>query len=205
LNIKKIYLVRHGQTDMNLKGIVQGSGVDSSLNVTGKFQAKKFYEKYGNLPFDKIYISALQRTKESVEKFIDKGLPTEVLPELNEISWGIREGKVVDEEGSAYYKAMLKAWKMGQTDVRIEGGESPDEMAIRLKFALDYIMEKNEEHEILICMHGRAMRAMLCLMLNFPLKAMDIFEHENLCLYELHHTGSVFTIAKFMDLSHMES
>ncbi|HNU42529.1 MAG TPA: histidine phosphatase family protein, partial [Cyclobacteriaceae bacterium] len=32
---KKIYIIRHGQTDFNLKGIVQGSGVDSSLNVRG--------------------------------------------------------------------------------------------------------------------------------------------------------------------------
>ena len=190
---------------MNLKGIVQGSGVDSSLNDTGILQADKFYEKYGSLSLDKVYISALQRTKQSVQKFLNDGLPTEELPELNEISWGIREGREVDEEGNAYYQAMLKAWRMGQTDFHIEGGESPDEVAVRLKIALDYIMSKNDEDEILICMHGRAMRAMLCLMLNYPLKGMDIFEHENLSLYELHYTGSVFTVAKFKDLSHMES
>ncbi|MEM6877731.1 MAG: histidine phosphatase family protein, partial [Bacteroidota bacterium] len=31
-----VYIVRHGQTDYNLRGIVQGSGVDSSLNDTGR-------------------------------------------------------------------------------------------------------------------------------------------------------------------------
>ena len=43
---KKIYLIRHGQTDFNLQGIVQGSGVDADLNDTGKAQADFFYEKY---------------------------------------------------------------------------------------------------------------------------------------------------------------
>jgi 2,3-bisphosphoglycerate-dependent phosphoglycerate mutase len=190
---------------MNLKGIVQGSGVDSSLNETGTIQADMFYEKYKKLSLDKVYISALKRTKQSVQKFINDGLPTEVLPELNEISWGVREGVKVDEEGNAYYQAMLKAWRMGETDARIEGGESPDEVAVRLKVALEYIMAKSDEQEILVCMHGRAMRAMLCLMLNYPLKGMDIFEHENLCLYELHYTGSAFTVAKFMDLTHMDT
>lgn len=189
---------------MNLKGIVQGSGVDSSLNKTGILQANKFYKKYSQTALDKIYISALERTKQSVQKFITNGIPTKALPELNEISWGIREGLAVDEEGNAYYQNMLKEWRMGQTDFRIEGGESPNEVAIRLKTALDHIMSKDDENEILICMHGRAMRIMLCLMLNYPLKCMDIFEHDNLCLYELHYTGSFFTVAKFKDLSHMK-
>ncbi|EJF08716.1 histidine phosphatase family protein, partial [Pontibacter sp. BAB1700] len=36
MSIKKIYLIRHGQTDFNLQGIVQGSGVDASLNELGR-------------------------------------------------------------------------------------------------------------------------------------------------------------------------
>ena len=188
---------------MNLKGIVQGSGVDSSLNETGIKQANDFFQKYAEVLFDKVYVSALQRTKESVQQFIDKGLPFEVVPQLNEISWGVREGIPVDEEGNAYYQAMLECWKHGQTDISIEGGESPVDVAERLAVGLNHIMSKTEESEILICMHGRAMRVMLCLMLNYPLKAMDMFEHENLCLYELHHTGNAFTIQKFMDISHL--
>ena len=42
--MKHIYLVRHGQTDFNLKGIVQGSGVDASINETGLKQAQAFYD-----------------------------------------------------------------------------------------------------------------------------------------------------------------
>jgi len=73
LNTKKIYIVRHGQTDFNLNGIVQGSGVDSSLNEHGRAQANAFFQQYGAVKFDAIYTSVLKRTIESVETFIQQG------------------------------------------------------------------------------------------------------------------------------------
>src|SRR5258708_29183342 len=91
LTSKKIYLVRHGQTDFNLRGIVQGSGVDSSLNDTGRAQALAFYQAYGDVPFDKVYTSRLRRTVETVRSFIDHGVLHEALGGLNEISWGTKE------------------------------------------------------------------------------------------------------------------
>lgn len=39
---KTFYFIRHGQTDLNLKGIVQGRGVNSPLNETGLAQAQAF-------------------------------------------------------------------------------------------------------------------------------------------------------------------
>jgi broad specificity phosphatase PhoE len=203
LNIKKIYLIRHGQTNMNLRGVVQGSGVDSSLNTTGQAQAQAFFEAYKHVKFNKVYRSGLKRTHETVLPFVDLGVPYEDLPDLNEISWGVREGMKVDEAANAYYMRMIESWRSGETNVAIQGGESPDEVGIRLKRGLDYILSKQDEGEILICMHGRAMRVMLCLMLNYPLRAMDLFEHQNLCLYELSYTGSMFKIDKYNSLSHL--
>ncbi len=203
MNIKKIYLVRHGQTDFNLRGIVQGSGVDSSLNETGNAQAQDFFKRYADVPFDKIYTSALKRTHQSVAPFVNLGLPMESLAEVNEISWGVREGIPIDEEGNAFYMQMMAAWRRGETHVRIEGGESPDQVMVRMKRGLEHIISRTEESTVLICMHGRAMRIMLCLMLNYPLSAMDLFEHQNLCLYQLTHTGSMFTLDKFNDNNHI--
>ena len=51
---KTFYFIRHGQTDLNLKGIVQGRGVDSPLNDNGFKQAQAFYDAYKDIPFDKI-------------------------------------------------------------------------------------------------------------------------------------------------------
>ena len=204
MNTKKIYLTRHGQTDFNLQGIVQGSGVDSDLNATGRAQAQAFYARYKDTHFDKLYVSALKRTHQSVQQFIDGGLSYEALPELNEISWGIREGVPVDKEGHAHYWDMVKRWREGEVHLRIEGGESPEDVAERLKRGMDHIMSKTEEEQILICMHGRSMRVLLTVLLNYPLSSMDLFQHHNLGLYELTFTGNQYVVDRYNDTSHLD-
>jgi broad specificity phosphatase PhoE len=203
LGIKRLYIVRHGQTDFNLKGVVQGSGIDAPLNANGMLQAEKFFKKYQNYPFDKVYVSALQRTKQSVQGFIDSGFPYESLVGLNEISWGEKEGQAFTPDGDKYYYWVLEQWQKGQTDLPIAGGESPDAVAKRMQPALDYIMRQTDEQNVLICMHGRAMRILFCMMLNYGLQNMDIFEHSNLCLYQFAWTGSMFTLEKYNDQGHL--
>ena len=44
--IKDIYLIRHGETDYNRLGVVQGSGIDADLNELGQRQAKAFFDHY---------------------------------------------------------------------------------------------------------------------------------------------------------------
>ena len=203
MNTKKIYVVRHGQTDLNLRGIVQGSGVDSSLNETGWAQCQAFYDMYKHVPFDKVYTSALKRTKQSVDLFIKSGIPTEALAGLNEISWGRKEGEPITPEEDKYYHYMLGQWQLGDTSLRIEGGESPDDVIVRMKPAVDHILKQENEKNVLICMHGRAIRILLCYLLNYPLKSMDMFEHENACLYILNYTGSVFNVELHNNVSHL--
>ncbi|GAB5527094.1 MAG: histidine phosphatase family protein [Roseivirga sp.] len=203
MNTKKIYLTRHGQTDFNKKGIVQGSGVDSDLNELGHAQARAFFEHYKGVAFDKLYVSGLKRTHQSMAGFIESGMVYEELADLNEISWGEREGVPVDDLADAFYQDMIRRWRAGETDHRIDGGESPEEVAVRMRNVLDHILAQTDEQTILICMHGRAMRVMLSVMLNYPLKDMDVFEHSNLCLYELTYTGSMFSLDRFNDTNHL--
>ncbi|RNI22510.1 histidine phosphatase family protein [Rufibacter latericius] len=203
MSLKKIYLVRHGQTDLNLQGIVQGSGIDSSLNETGFWQADKFFQAYRHVSFDKVYTSGLQRTVQSVQAFIDLGIPHERHVGLNEISWGNREGTRITPEEDVYYFDMLRRWQHGETHLPIEGGESPQQVAERQKPVIELILSRPEEKTILICMHGRAMRVLLSQLLCYPLHQMDRFVHQNLCLYQLNFTGSMFWVERFADVSHL--
>ena len=204
MTIKKVYLIRHGQTDFNVQGIVQGSGVDASLNAIGQEQAERFFQAYKHVPFDKIYTSTLQRSIQSVQQFIDLGIPHERHAGLNEINWGTREGTRITPEEDAYYHNILQTWCNGETDVCIEGGESPDLVAARQLPVIELMLSRPEEKTVLICMHGRAMRVLLCQLLHYPLKCMDQFEHQNLCLYELDFTGSMFTVKKYCDVQHLQ-
>jgi broad specificity phosphatase PhoE len=202
LSSKKIYLVRHGQTDFNLRGIVQGSGVNSSLNDYGRAQAAAFHDHYHHIPFDKIYTSALKRSQESVQAFINKGIPHEAFAGLNEISWGTKEGQQITPEEDQYYHYMLSQWQEGNTSLKIEGGESPEDVVERMRPAIAHIMSQQNERTILVCMHGRAIRILLCYLLNLPLKNMDSFEHQNLGLYLLDFDGQ-FKIELHNDLTHL--
>lgn len=203
LSSKKIYLVRHGQTDFNLKSIVQGSGVNSSLNAYGVAQANAFYEAYKHIPFKRVYTSVLNRSIESVQKFLDMGIPHQRYEGLNEICWGTREGQVITPEEDAYYHYVLDQWRKGDTTLRIEGGESPDDVAERMRPVVREIMAQEHEDTILICMHGRAMRILLCVLMNYPLQCMDLFEHENMCLYLMDSTNGLFSIEAYNDTRHL--
>jgi probable phosphoglycerate mutase len=203
LNRKKIYLVRHGQTDFNLQGVVQGSGIDAPINATGQAQANAFFEAYRGISFDQIYHTALIRTKQSIAPFIDLGIPSRALAELNEISWGDYEGTPMTPEEGEYYRHMLHQWQQGNLDYAIAGGESPNTVAIRMKRGIEIVLNGPGD-TILVCMHGRAMRIFLSLLLNYDMRYMDQFEHNNLCLYLLEQLpDETFVVRKFNDQDHL--
>lgn len=199
---KQLIIVRHGETEYNRLNIVQGSGVDMELNDTGKHQAQLFYNQYKNYPFQHAFVSSLKRTYQSVESFIQAGLPFTVIPELNEISWGEFEGKQQTEAQKTLYWNAVQAWSKGDLEVKIPGGESPIELQNRQRIALSKILASPHE-QILICMHGRAMKSFLCLMLNRPLTEMETFLHTNLCVYQLEYDESGFHLVKANDVSHL--
>jgi broad specificity phosphatase PhoE len=201
--VQQLYLLRHGQTDFNVQGIVQGSGIDSDLNARGREQAAQFWAAYKDTPFARVYTSKLKRTHQSVQHFIEAGLPHEAHGGLNEISWGTREGTRITPQEDAEYAGVLDAWKAGDDHARLPGGESPAEVAARQRPFIDLLQSRPEDEIVLVCLHGRALRVLLCQLLGYPLRCMDGFEHQNLCLYKLHYTGAHYTIRNFLDVSHL--
>ncbi|MGI4872227.1 MAG: histidine phosphatase family protein [Janthinobacterium lividum] len=203
MSVQHLYLVRHGQTDFNVQGIVQGSGIDSDLNDTGRRQAAQFWAAYQQVPFDRIYTSGLKRTQQSVQRFIDLGIAHEHHLGLNEISWGTREGTRITPDEDAEYAAVLAAWAIGDDHAHLSGGESPAQVAARQRPFIELLRSRPHDERVLVCMHGRALRVLLCQLLGYPLRCMDGFEHHNLGLYRLHYTGSRYTIRNFLDVSHL--
>ena len=202
---KDIYIIRHGETDYNRRGIVQGSGVDADLNEMGRAQAMAFFQAYQHVPFAKIYTSTLVRTYQTVEPFIEQGIPYEKLSGLNEISWGIMEGKIPNTLDDDYYRNLIENWSAGNTALPTEQGESPEQVVARQRPAIDYILSHPDESPVLVAMHGRAMRILLSWVLSKPLARMDEFEHSNLCLYKLTYQSEtgLFTLDIANDTSHL--
>lgn len=199
---KTIYIVRHGQTDFNKQGIVQGSGVNSSLNARGQEQARAFYQKYKHEAFEAVLTSRLLRTHETMAGFINDGIPWEQFAELNEISWGQHEGQKSTPAMQAEFHQLLDAWSAGQYHARIAGGESALEMHERLSNFVEYLKKRPEE-KILVCSHGRAMRCLMTVLENAPISKMQAYEHDNTGLYLVNYTPHVFQFELENDLSHL--
>ncbi len=200
---KTIYIVRHGETEYNKQGIIQGSGIDSDLNETGRKQADQFHQAYHHIQFDAIYTSELKRTQQSVAAFVAGGMSIRILSELNEINWGVFEGLKGTPDSHKVYLAMTEDWKAGLLDRSVDRGETPNELQRRQTVGLEKIMAQSKENTILIAMHGRAMRSFLCLMTGTPLHRMDEFKHHNLCLYKLKYTGQNFKVVEHNCSKHL--
>lgn len=199
---KEIFIIRHGETDFNLQGIVQGRGVNPSLNETGRNQAALFYEQYKNEPFDVVYTSSLRRTHESVNGFIAKGIHWQQFADLDEISWGIFEGKRATHSFKAHYRELIEKWNSGNLDEKAPEGESPVEVQQRQILFINYLLQQPHE-KTLICMHGRAMRIFLPTLLQQSLITMDQFPHHNLTLYKLNYTAQRFSVELFNNMDHL--
>jgi len=186
----KLYIIRHAETEYNRKGIIQGSEVDSDINQVGDNQAKSFYQYYKDINFDKIYVSDLKRTYQTIRRFTDNGIPHEKLKEFNEISWGVNQGKSDDLED---YSKLIETWLAGDLDNKFENGESPNEMSLRLVKGFNKVLEDNH-NTVLLCIHGRALRILLSKIIDNDLTKMDKYIHSNTGLYILDYRDGEYQI-----------
>ncbi|PWJ44810.1 histidine phosphatase family protein [Sediminitomix flava] len=172
---KYLYIVRHGQTNYNKSELVQGRQIDAELNEKGLEQASALFEFYKDKYFDKCYTSTLQRTWQTVDGFLQGDLKWEKLSGLDEMDYGAFEGNPIDDT----VMALNDAWNRGEVDAKAEGGESPQDVQDRQKEAISYIISQKEEKHVLVCMHSRAIRILLCLLLQKPLVEMKNYIPKN--------------------------
>ena len=186
----KLYIIRHAETEYNRKGIIQGSEVDSEINDIGESQANSVYEYYKDINFDKIYVSDLKRTFQTIRKFTENGSSYEKLKEFNEISWGVNQGKSDDLED---YAKLIDTWLAGNLDNKFEEGESPNEMSVRLVKGFNKVLD--DDHDtVLLCIHGRALRILLSKIIDNDLTKMDKYIHSNTGLYILEYKNGKYEI-----------
>ena len=186
----RLYIMRHAQTEYNKKGIIQGSEVDSDINKFGDNQSSLFYDYYKSIPFDMVYVSALKRTYQTVRRFTEAGIPCKKLKEFNEISWGINQGKSDDLKE---YEELINSWLSGDLDNKFENGESPNEMSERLVRGFDKIIEESHEN-VLLCIHGRALRILLSKIIDNDLTKMDKYTHSNTGVYIIDYNNKKYDI-----------
>lgn len=160
------YIVRHGQTDWNLKGVLHGGNAHTVLNQTGKEQAKQIADTLKPIHFDEIFSSDLDRAVQTAEIIAkDRKLTIKTTKALREKSYGRYEGrdrKEVQEE----LKHLFDEWNKlnGEEKMKFkiyDDGESDHEAVERFIRHLREIAIAYPEKTILIASHGGIMRYFL--------------------------------------------
>ena len=141
----KLYIVRHGQTDWNLEGRVQGQA-DIPLNDTGINQAENLKEKLRSYDLDICYCSPLKRAVQTAEIAIDGRMQIIFDDDLKERSYGDLEG--ID----------TRDWNVDEFDRKLntsEGGMEPiNSLLARSKKVLERIKAENpDDAKVLIVGH----------------------------------------------------
>jgi probable phosphoglycerate mutase len=178
----EVFFIRHGETECNRLGIVQGCGVDSDLNHNGRLQGKSFFEKYKDYGFELVITSHLKRSIQTVMHFEEQGVPFLQDHRLREISWGEHEGKAGEPELMEKYMKIIKSWSSGMYHAKPVGGESAEELGLRISQFTEDLLNRPEK-KILVCTHGRTLRALVCQLNKLPLSEMEKIEHQNTGLY----------------------
>lgn len=130
--MKRVILVRHGETDWNRENRIQG-GLDISLNEQGKEQAKDIALKLAGTTIHYIYSSRLSRAYETAVE-IAKLHKLEVMTDsrLDELKQGKWEGMKTSEVRRLYPHLYLR-WEKNPTSVTPPGGESVKEVFQRTR------------------------------------------------------------------------
>jgi broad specificity phosphatase PhoE len=197
----RIYLARHGQTDWNVEGRMQG-GTDTPLNATGRKQAAALKDHLRDVRFEAVYSSTLSRSRETAE-IVRGQVPLTSLAGLGERRFGKFEGLLSDapDTGPEFQR---RRWNPQDA---LDGGESWVAFSDRVRSALQAIRSKHPAGAILIVGHGGTNQAILQILLGLPLDDTRSITQANdeLYLIELEPTGvprlwKLVTAANLRDL-----
>jgi 2,3-bisphosphoglycerate-dependent phosphoglycerate mutase len=162
-----LVLVRHGQSDWNLKNLFTG-WKDPDLSPKGIEEAKAAGQrlKAKGLKFDMCFTSALTRAQHTLKLMLAElgqtGLPETRDQALNERDYGELTGLNKDDARKKWGEEQVLIWRRSY-DVPPPGGESLKDTLAR---ALPYYMHMIQPHvldgkTVLVSAHGNSLRALI--------------------------------------------
>ena len=161
----KIYVIRHGETDSNVLGLLQGQS-DRPLNENGRRLAVLSGRGMRGIRFDRCYTSPLKRAKETAEIVLresgNERTPLLIDERLKEIHMGEWEGKHFrTEEDGIDVAAMKQFFRNAFEFSGFPGGESVSSLCERTQAFLAETAALDQNMTVLVSTHGTALRAML--------------------------------------------
>ena len=201
----KLYLIRHGQTDWNLQGKIQGS-VNIPLNTTGRHQAELMAEAMDERPVKKIFTSTLTRAVETAKAIgTRQGVELYLMDGLREVRYGAWEG-LNWEEIAARYPEEFNKWNENPVEAAPPGGETQKEVMCRVIGAAKGILEMTHGTEdVAVVSHGAALAFLMVYFLQGKTPEHEIIvENASISTVSYDPATECFTVEEMNDTSHLE-
>ncbi|MDE2967351.1 MAG: histidine phosphatase family protein [Chloroflexota bacterium] len=167
------YLVRHGETDWNREGRIQGQS-DVPLSRQGEVQASSLGQRLAGVSFSAVYASDLTRCMETARLVVGESGPEVVaVPELREVAYGEWEGLTFAEVEARDPAGFAE--RVVRRDERYSppGGERVGEVVDRVRRFHDSVRARHGSGEqVLVVGHGGSLTALLVCLLDLPTESL---------------------------------
>jgi broad specificity phosphatase PhoE len=165
-----------------VEGRIQGRS-DPEITPKGYAQSLALLHQLKERPLSAIYTSTLQRSIQTAQPIADQlALPIQRQPELDEIAFGILEGKNLyhfDEELTMEWDR----FKDNRFAYRIPGAENYADVADRIRPFEERLLQNHEGQEVLIVGHRVVNRLLIGMLMEYPQEKVLRIEQTNDMLY----------------------
>lgn len=201
-----ILLTRHGETEWNVIGRVQG-WTDTPLNDLGRAQAEALAARLKDAPMTAVYSSDSCRAAETARPIAEQhGLALQTLADLREKGFGDWEGLTVTELERDYAELWHRYHVLHELDSAIPNGETYSEVYDRMRRALCAILDAHpgDDDTVLVAGHGGSARVFVLAALQAPLSTLQRFVLGNTSLSRLDFRGIANgRVVSLNDTSHL--
>lgn len=195
----RLIITRHGETEENLVGIIQGH-LPGKLSEKGIIQAKKVALRLKNEKIDYIYSSDLARTADTakeIAKFHPKA-PIKFVKDLREKYLGEWQGKKISELGFLTNTELV--------EFSSKDGETNKELLNRAKKFLHKVLIKHPNDTVLLAGHNGINKALIAVITNKTAEEIKLIENlhnTSITIYEIDqdksHKIHLFNCKKHLD------
>ena len=200
----RIYLIRHGETEWNKEGRLQGNS-DVKLSAEGIRQAQLLAE---HVPFhnvDAIYSSDLSRAVETAKLLAAKfNLPVNTTPQLREINFGDWEGESISDLAKEHPKSFGRFFTAPER-CHPPNGETFLEAQARVMNVIRDVIAEHDNQNVVIVSHGAVNRLIIGAALDMPIHKMWAISQFNTALNILRVADGGFVVELINGTDHLQN
>ena len=198
-----LILIRHGETAMNVGKIFRGR-LDIPLNANGLDQAARLAEALRSLPLAAVYSSPMARaTATAAPVAAAHGLTPQPAEAFHNICLGEWEGRS-KRDVQRDHPELWHQWVHDPEHIRIPGGETLDDLRVRVEAGLDRILADHAGAAVAVVSHRTVLKAALAAILGLERRYFWKFYLDNAAYTMVEHRLDIgYTITRLNEGCHL--